>query len=136
MTDEATEMQAKRDRLNAKRRARYRGLAPVDRRSNLYRRIVTLTETYVQQLGGDVTAGMRERCARCAQLSCLAEDTRLALLNGKEMNLDPVVRIENLATRTLAALGLDQHATMPVKSSLPSLAEMIRGRDAKALTHG
>ena len=130
MDEEATEMQAKRDRANAKRRARYRGLAPVDRRSNLYRRITALTESYVQQLGGDVTAGMRERCARCAQLSCLAETARLKFLNGGNINADTVVRLENLATRSLAALGLDQHEAKPVKSSLPSLAEMLRSRDA------
>ena len=65
-----------------------------------------------------------EQIRRAAELTVTAECMRAASLRGEQIDPLALVRLENLATHAVAALGLDRKRE-PVHVPMPSLASRL-----------
>ena len=97
----------------------------LDGRTRQARRLRELINWLIEETGGTASASpaQLERIHRTAQLVLLAEQSRERALRS-DGDLESVVRIENLAARTLRSLRV----TVPKRSSKPSLAEYLASR--------
>jgi hypothetical protein len=88
---------------------RLQTIAALDQRTHAARRIAALVGMWSAQLGGKLTTAQRVAVERAAGLVALAEDARVRRLSGDlSISLQDAVRLENVASRAVAALGLPQ----------------------------
>ena len=124
MRGDTGEMRA-RPGVRRRRQARYRLHTDIDGRTRSGRRARELARQFERALGNDLTDGQRLAIARAATLTAIAEDRRTRALAGEPVLLDDLVRIENLASRAVKALGLDRKreptAQLDLKSYLAGL---------------
>jgi len=105
-----------RDRM---RRAR----GDIDGRSAVAKRAQRLMGRFVDALGGHVGPVAMVQVRRAAELVITAEQLRACVLRGEPIDYLVLVRVENLATRAVAALGIDRKR----KPAGPSLAAYLAG---------
>jgi hypothetical protein len=96
--------------VRRRRQARYRKHTDIDGRTRSGRRARELARQFEAALGDNLTDGQRLAVARAATLTAIAEDRRTRALAGEPVLLDDLVRVENLASRAVKALGLPPSA--------------------------
>jgi hypothetical protein len=107
----------------APKRSRAKLLTKVDRRSQLGKRIVELTQMFSAAIGGELTPMRRLAVDKAAQLTAIAEQARGAFMRDGVGTLDDIVRLERKADQAVRALG-----TIEAKPKAPSLlARMAEG---------
>lgn len=111
-------------------RSRRRG--GIDRRSFAALRIAHLVKTYIETLGGPeaVDAMQREQVLKAAQLTVAAEEMRRRSLKGEAVDIASLVKLENLAGRTVKALNLNGKRKAPSQDLHSYLAAKAAGRAA------
>jgi hypothetical protein len=80
----------------------------IDGRSAIAKRAAKVMGRFVTALGGHVDPVTLVQVRRAAELVVTAEQLRSKTLRGDPVDLLALVRLENLATRAVAALGLDR----------------------------
>ncbi len=98
-----------------------------DGRSRLMRRRRDLIAIFVADLGGDaaVTPSLMVSVTRAADAVAIAESHRSRALRGEAINLDDLVRVENIASRAVKALGIKPGAG---GAKPPSLSDYLASR--------
>lgn len=87
----------------------------LDGRSAIAKRTLRLINRFVGALGGAARVSPVQMLAirRAAELTVTTEQMRASALRGEPVDVLALVRLENLATRAVAALGLDQRQPEP-----------------------
>jgi hypothetical protein len=98
-----------------------RASGDIDGRSAVAKRAQRLMGRFVDALGGHVGPVAMVQVRRAAELVITAEQLRACALRGEPVDYLVLVRVENLATRAVAALGIK-----PSKAAGPTLGDILR----------
>jgi hypothetical protein len=108
-------------RTTAGGKLRFRTIAYLDGRTLAARKAAALAAAFELEIEGPITPTVRLAIDRAAQLQALAEDLRVRRLSGDvDVSLVDLTRVEGLAARAVASLGLKRRATPK-----PSLREYL-----------
>lgn len=97
--------------------------ARTDRNTARGRRIADLFRGYMAALGDPSDAITQANVLTAAELKVAAEDARRRLLNGEGVEVDGLVRLENLAHRAERKLGL----RLQPRDTTPTLHDYLDG---------
>jgi hypothetical protein len=100
-----------------------RALPDTDGRGTWARRRRDLIAAFAQELGRPLRERDKALIANAASLIVRCEQMHVRIVNGAEVDDDQLIRLSNVATRLLTALGLDRVKPQP---SGPSLADILR----------
>ena len=112
-------------------RLKLKTVADLDGRTRAARRARTVAAELVKALGGPaaVSAAQRQACERAGMFTAIAEDLAARQLAGLSVCLDEVLRAENTARRSVAAILANRPAPKPTER--PGL-RIARARWAEA----
>jgi hypothetical protein len=79
-----------------------------DGRSKVARRFRALVAAFTSDLGGPLSHSDTALVRQAAAMTVRAEQAQAALLNGRAVNEDQIVRLSNAVTRILTVLGAKQ----------------------------
>ena len=97
--------------------------------SSTSRRVRDLTAAFLSALGNPVDIALQAQAVAAAEMTAIAELMRERTLQGDEVDLVQLVRLQGAADRATRKLGLDAHKREPAG---PSLQEYLRDRYGRA----
>jgi hypothetical protein len=100
-----------------------RSLPGTDARGTWARRRRDLIASFTAELGRPLRERDKALIANAASIVVRCEQLHVKIVNGAEVDDDQLIRLSNVATRLLTALGLDRVKPQP---SGPSLADLLR----------
>jgi hypothetical protein len=110
---------------------RLQTLETLDGRTRASQRAHALMRSFAADLGHKLTAAQRLAIRHAAMMVAIAEDAAAKQLSGEAIDLDGLVRIQNLARRCV----LDLHLPQPDKRSQgPTLQEHLAMRAREKAT--